>query len=60
VPDAALLIEVGSGLVLCFPHRSTKIEVLPAKPSLAGNGGGWIVALPVSSEFPLTKPSETG
>jgi hypothetical protein len=30
------------GLVLCFPHRSAKIEPFPTEPILAGNGGGWI------------------
>jgi len=29
-------------LALCFPHRSARIERLPATPILAGNGGGWI------------------
>ena len=30
------------GLVLCFSHRSAKIEPVLATPILAGTGGGWI------------------
>ncbi len=30
------------GLVLCFPHRSAKIEPVPTISFLKGNGGGWI------------------
>jgi len=30
------------GLVICFPHLSAKIELLPTKPILAGDSGDWI------------------
>jgi hypothetical protein len=36
------LVYVNKGLVLCFSHRSAKIEPVLATPILAGTGGGWI------------------
>jgi hypothetical protein len=30
------------GLVLCFRHRSAKIEPVPTISLLMGSGGGWI------------------